>query len=380
MNSRLATDSAVTSEKDSLQAMSKDTRSANVYDVLKGILILVIIAGHNEAICWWSPALRQVFYYFNVQCFFILSVILDRRPFSTQFLIDRAVRYLVPYGVFMAIAAAAWLALRGFPGDSSAWGRSFALALYNGNESSIHDAVGMRVFWFLPSLFSLVMVRALWTSFAWSRAPIIVAGVVWMLVVARVSPDLLRSIPLGGASALFFYPLCLVARWLHDRTTPAIEPMRSLLATCVSVICGVAVVNVPLGWVAAANPSGYDPASPATFVIGLVFPAAMFFSLVAASRLLQHDRFLMLCGRHSLVMFLVHMFVYRGLTLVVFGGRFTSPEIVGQQLAIGLLVFAATVLTSLAMAVAITHWPRLNALLFPRDWSSWRTALAGSGE
>lgn len=352
-------------------------RSDRVYDVFKGILILVIVAGHNEAIAHRWPALRQVFYYFNVQCFFMLSFVLDRKPFSAALLRDRAVRYLVPYGVFMALAAAAFLPLRGFPDGFGAWARSFAAALYDGREASIHEAVGMRVFWFLPTLFSLVMLRAVWTGFPRCRIPLLVAALAWMGGAAAVPPDTVRWWPLGMASALFFLAPCLAVRWLHDRMSPANRGWYAGVATAVACLCGWAVVAVPLGWVAGANPAGYDPARPVTFAVGLVFPAAMFFALMAASRALETSRLLQACGRQSLGIFLVHMFVYRALTLAVFGRRFTSPETVGPHLAIGLAVFAATVFLSLAAAAALPRWPRLSALIVPRDWAGWRAAITG---
>jgi len=351
--------------------------SDGAYDLLKGILILVIIAGHNEAItCRW-PSLRHVFYYFNVQCFFMLSFVLDRKPFSAGFLRDRAVRYLVPYVMFMMVAAAAYLPMHGLPEGLVHWIRSFGIALYNGQESSIHAAVGMRVFWFLPALFSLVILRSLWTRFGWCRAPLLIAGLAWMGCVARVPSAGLRWLPLGAASALFFFLPCLATRWLHDRITPTNAALCGILATAVSLLCGWAIVATPLGWVAGANPSGYDPFQPATFAVGLVFPTAMFFVLLAISHGLHSMRLLQACGKYSLGIFLVHMFIYRGLTLAVFGRQFATPAVVGPQLAVGLIVFAATVVMSLALAVAIPFWPRLNSIVFPRDWASWRAALLG---
>lgn len=357
--------------------MPKAVRSDAVFDVLKGILILVIVAGHNEAIAYRWPQLRQVFYYFNVQCFFMLSVVLDRKPVSATFLRDRCVRYLVPYGVFMALAAAAYLPLRGLPDGLWNWCRAFAIALYNGQESSIHDAVGMRVFWFLPSLLSLVVLRAVWDRCGWCRLPLMIAALCWMCCVARIPSEALRWLPLGAPSALFFFTPCLAVRWLYDRRTLADEASLAVLATGIAGLCCWAIVTTPLGWVAGANPAAYDALRPATFVVGIVFPIAMFFVLLAASRAFGDSRLLQACGKHSLGIFLVHMFIYRGLTLAVFGRQFANLESVGPQLAIGLVLFASTVIMSLAVSAAIQRWPRLNALVFPRDWASWRAAIAG---
>lgn len=350
-------------------------RSDRVFDVLKGILILVIVAGHNEAIAYRWPALRQLFYYFNVQCFFMLSFVLDKKPFCTAFLRDRFVRYLVPYCVFMGVAAAAWLPMRGLPAGFGQWAQSFVIALYNGQESSIHAAVGMRVFWFLPTLFSLVVLRSVWTRYGWCRITLAIAGLVWMGCVARVPAASLRWLPLGTASALFFLVPCLAVRWLYDRISPANRGLCRVVAMGVALLCGWAIVTVPLGWVAGANPAGYDPTQRATFAVGLIFPAAMFFVLLAVSRGLKNIRLLQVLGKYSLGIFLVHMFIYRALMLAAFGREFTRLEVVGPRLVIGLAVFAGTVVTSLMLAAAIPHWPRLNALVFPRDWASWRTAI-----
>ena len=47
-----------------------DEKGRATIDVVKGILILVVVAGHNEAITHNWLWLRHVFYYFNVQCFY----------------------------------------------------------------------------------------------------------------------------------------------------------------------------------------------------------------------------------------------------------------------------------------------------------------------
>lgn len=103
----------------------------------------------------------------------------------------------------------------------------------------------------------------------------------------------------------------------------------------------------------------------------------MFFALLRLSQTLATNGFRRACGRYWLTIFLVHMFVYRGLMLGLIGRNFAVVEAVAPHFWVGLGVLFVTVVTSLWVAKAITRRPRVNALVFPRDWYGWRAALCG---
>jgi len=357
-------------------AAASKSRSPGI-DAIKGILILAVLIGHNEACTMHAPWLRQLFYFFHTQCFLFLACALDSAPFSAALARDRAVRYLVPYCVFAALAA---ILSRSFASGSIAavqdW-RAFGIALLSGDEGLLRDAIGMRVFWFLPALYSLVMLRAVALTSDMAGWLVMAASIAWMAVAYQLPAESYQAAPLGLPVALFFAASGLVARKIYQSTA---EP--ACLAVCQRILtpivaAGIAalIVFIPLGSVNASQIATYYNAGLATFAAGLLFPLAMFATLMQYSHRLACCGWLAVAGRHSLAIYLIHMFVYRASTRLFFGSRFTDPHVVGGNLPLGLAILAITGVVSLAVAIGIDRLPALRRCVFPRDWADWKAGL-----
>jgi fucose 4-O-acetylase-like acetyltransferase len=346
-------------------------------DAIKGILILAVLIGHNEACSVHAPWLRQLLYYFHTQCFLFLACALDSAPFSAALVRDRAVRYLVPYGMFGALATILSRSLAsGAIKPAESWG-TFGIALLSGDEGLLRDAIGMRVFWFLPTLYTLVMFRAVASTSSMAGWLVMAASIAWMAAAGSIPSEAYRAVPLGLPVAFFFAASGLVAREIFrdERNSGGREFLRAILAPIAAVGIGSLVVAMPLGSVNASQISTYYGAGLMTFMAGVLFPLAMFTMLMH-----QRDRFagcdwLALIGRHSLAIYLVHMFVYRGATRLFFGSRFTDMHAVGGNLPLGLAILAVTGVVSLAVAIGIDRWPALRRIVFPRDCADWKKAL-----
>ena len=357
-------------------AAASKSRSPGI-DAIKGILILAVLIGHNEACTMHAPWLRQLFYFFHTQCFLFLACALDSAPFSAALARDRAVRYLVPYCVFAALAA---ILSRSFASGSIAavqdW-RAFGIALLSGDEGLLRDAIGMRVFWFLPTLYSLVMLRAVALTSDMAGWLVMAASIAWMAVAYQLPAESYQAAPLGLPVALFFAASGLVARKIYQSTAePACLAVSQRILTPI-VAAGIAalIVFIPLGSVNASQIATYYNAGLATFAAGVLFPLAMFATLMQYSHRLACCGWLALAGRHSLAIYLIHMFVYRASTRLFFGSRFTDPHVVGGNLPLGLAILAITGVVSLAVAIGIDRLPALRRCVFPRDWADWKAGL-----
>jgi fucose 4-O-acetylase-like acetyltransferase len=353
-------------------------KKSNAIDVVKGILILVVIAGHNEGLVQHALWLRQLFYYFNTQCFFLLSSLLDTKPFSMQLVRDRAIRYLVPFVSFLAIAWAAFMALRG-------GGQSLGVAVANllraavtGSEPAIYAAVGMRYLWFLPALFSLVVIKAAsirWPTLGWgllAAACCLIVGAVY------VPANVLAAMPCNALTGLFFFGLGDVFRRAEAAVTRLPMIMRAAVAGGLTAGLAWLIVRLPLGWVAGANIRSYDITNWPTWTAAIAFPCLVLATLLATAQAWPLRRLLALCGHYSLPIYLTHMLLYRVLTLGWFGKKFDDLATVGSDLRAGVVIFALTVAGSLSISIGIWQLPRLRRLLFPRDWSDWRLAFTSA--
>lgn len=341
-------------------------------DRIKGVLILAVIAGHNDAVSLHAPWLRQLAYYFHVQGFFLLSSFLDTQQMSLQFLRDRAVRYLVPHAAFVVLGALAFGAMQSVTEPATVIRRLWT-ALLVGNDQSLHAATGMHFLWFLPCLFCFCIIKAAANRWPWFRRPMVLLACLWLLVAGLFSAESLAWVPYSLLNAVFFFGLGELAKGVLG--VPAVARVAAARWFLPLLALGLAalIVGVPLGWVSAASVTTYDIRRPLTWGVALVFPCAMVLTLSAGLATVP-GKVLEACGKYSMPLYLVHMFVYRGLTRAWFGGNFRSPTIVGADMPIGLAILAATIIGSFAFAVIVWRIPVLRRILFPRSWHDWVTA------
>lgn len=357
--------------------MAPAEHDRNRIDVVKGILILAVIVGHNEAITYNAPWVRQLLYYFHVQCFFLLSSFLDTKPFDLRWLRDRAVRYVVPYAWFLGLCSIAYVALRAGTGDLAAAALAFGRALALSNGPTIYAATGMRYLWFMPALLSFALIKAVAIRWpAWGRM-LTVAAWLWMVGAALVMPRIQGSLPWGVESALFFFGLGQAATYAVQRLSLRVTGYGGMVAACVAAAMSVTIVGVPLGWVAAAGVDSYDIRRPATWLMGVCYPCVILAVLyavaggggVVGSGLL--GRLFAALGRWSLPVYLLHLPLYRVLTRAWFGQRFDDLQVVGSDLGVGLTIFVLSTALSLGLSAALWRMPRARRVVFPRSWDDW---------
>ena len=335
-------------------------------DRVKGLLILAVIVAHNDAVSLHAPWLRQVAYYFHVQGFFLLSSFLDNQQISLPFLRDRAVRYLVPHVIFVVLGWLGFSAMQANAAPSLLVGR-LCRALALANDRSLYAATGMHFLWFLPCLFSFCLIKAAANRWRWFRVPMVIIALLWLPVAGLVPGESLAWVPYGLPSAVFFFGLGELAKAVVGGRGVGHLAAPWWCVALLAIALAAVIVSVPLGWVSAASVTTYDIRKPVTWVVGLVFPCVMLFAL-ARSLDRFGGRMLEECGRYSMPLYLVHMFVYRGLTRAWFGAGFRDPAVVGASLPAGLAILVGTILGSVAFALIVWRVPLIRRILFPRSW------------
>ena len=83
-------------------------------DAAKGILILLIVLGHNHVILRNVENLRPFLYNWHVYAFFLVAFILPVRRYDFPALVDRMVRYLVPFVAFLGLTTTLSWGMEGF--------------------------------------------------------------------------------------------------------------------------------------------------------------------------------------------------------------------------------------------------------------------------
>ena len=135
---------------------------------IKGFLIIMIIIGHCYGLPYFPKGLFDYLYSFHVACFFILSFIYPSKHLTKERFNNYTVRLLLPYFMLYIIFSAIifFFMLNGIDakpslayGDYSFCG--WLATLFTGGFLPLHIYTGMQYLWFMPAMFSFVIVRDL---------------------------------------------------------------------------------------------------------------------------------------------------------------------------------------------------------------------------
>jgi fucose 4-O-acetylase-like acetyltransferase len=342
---------------------------------MKGLLIACIVLGHNSVVTIALPGLWTVLYTFHVSAFLLLPFLHPSPAASRRFALDRAVRYGVPFVAFFLFAAALNTIMfrRGDPPvqilHEVAWG------LIVTTFTSSRDATGFALYWFLPTLYSLVVLRALWASC--TRACRTTLLVILLAVHGTLGalPDEIRNlIPLGLPIVVYIFPLGLLASWLWRRLCVRHLPEAAAGAGAIALVAMVAFLLAG-GRVNLASLNLYTLARPIMQVLADTIAVAAFLAIAAFSPVLSRIGVLRWLGRGSLVVYLTHSIVFQALLRFAPNAWVAEPGS-AKAIATGLILFVGTLLLSGFLAEALERTEPARRLLLPRTWSDWRPTAA----
>lgn len=338
----------------------------------RGLLICAIVIGHNRLIVGAWSMLFPLLYFWHVQGFFLEAI--GRRGSvhtAARRIPDLLVRYLVPYSIVLGLATAIGIVIK--PGETEP--ALLPLALWNGFAETCEVASGLSLFWFLPTFasFSIVLVLRARIELAWPRLRLTIdIGLILAAIGISLSPSSVAApwMPLGVLLALYFVPLAFGWRALLTLAE------RALIARIALLIPAFLVVALQIWAIIGGeriNASVYDLGSDFPHVL-LAAGSAVAMALIVSSlaSCLPGQTCLRICGRYSMVIFLVHPFV-QGPSTVILTGALT-PFGKAVQVGAGLTVAAISVAFSLIVALAFGRMPRLRSLVLPLDRENWLVA------
>jgi fucose 4-O-acetylase-like acetyltransferase len=338
-------------------------------DAVKGLFIVLVVAGHNTLLMHALPGSSAALYNFHVFAFLLLPFLIPSRPLTLAFAADRAARYLVPHASFYLLAALLYAATR-LPEVSAAesLGRA-AIGLVLGTPGAIERGCGLRMYWFLPALFSLALLRALLTSLpvAGGRA-LAASALAFHLAAGALGPDVEDFLPFGLGIALFMLPLGQAAAvlWrLRERLG------RSGLA---AVALGVWAATQLAVWEAGsfvrlAGLKLPSAGEPLRLALHDTLPLAAFLAACGLARGLARVPGLVWLGGQSLFIYLVHSLVFQALLAAHPPLRVQAAGWRGLALALGTL--GATLALSALAARLVTASPSLRDLVSPHRAGEW---------
>jgi acyltransferase len=308
-------------------------RDASI-DVARGVAIALVVLGHNRALSMAWPSLVAAIFLFHVPLFFMLSgrVLHPVNPLRAVPKLAR--RLLAPFLLAALVVGAIKCATR----DESVSGMLFGVAWATG------ETLPWSHLWFLPTLFvALFATHALAlgakNSVGWAAAAVLAVGAAAVLPMAD---------SIGWPWSFDLLPLCLAFVWIGQalRTSAAARRVAAHPATIV-----VAAVIFALSLETARvdlNLRVFEPFPPAlaAALAGCVLTLAFSQWL---SRLAALARPLALIGRHTLIIFILHVSVQKAL-LMAYPGESLAQTGLGV---LGLASAALTIAITLAVSMLV---------------------------
>jgi len=331
-------------------------------DKIKGVLIVLIVVGHNFLITSFVPELYRVLYCFHVGGFFLLSACLSRHPSDGRKIADKSFRYYVPYVLFLSLYSIVFFLLVASgrnPGDTL---RDYVASLVVPTADSIKSASGVLMLWFLPSLICFTVFDSLQRRLGPWVGMLITA--VCHASIGCLPREWLAGVPWFMPAAGFMLFPAAVARelWMRDARIARFVP-AFLLALLfggwvwkAGYFCDLSSNAVP----------GIDSPLHLLAVDGFLLSA--FFAIRGLPLPRSAERVFALLGRESLSIYLFHTLVFYTLLKL-------KPESVLGGWAGGTVVAAATIAIAWGLGRCISSLPWLKRIVFPADPRQFRASL-----
>ncbi len=342
-------------------------RLSKVSDRVKGILIVVVAADHND---WFRQLAPRVFepLTFHVLGFFLLAFSFGFKSWHGQFVADRVARYLVPFWWTLAAASLAFGVVFGGGGGFIERVMGFLLAALIGNADVVKASSGLLMLWFLPCLFGLSCLLAFYDSRLTRRGRQVALGVAVAahVLLPMLARPWMQWLPFGLVVAADVFALGLVWRQLLLRRWPGyVGPVALLVwVACYGLLVG-ARTHIEIGTLEIS--AMRDP-----WVLVLNDVAALS-AMIAIIWLAEHarvTRWLEGVGKNSLLVYLIHPVFY-----VLLARVWVAPALL--DLAPLVLFLHACATTALAVSLAygvsrlLSASPLISSWITPRTWAQW---------
>ena len=341
--------------------------TSKAIDAIKGVAILAVVLGHNSVLIAQYRNLWHVIYAFNIFPFLFLPFLFPARPLTRQYAADRVVRYLVPWAFVYLLCS--WLFfLHSRDLTWTEWLADVGWGLIVGTAPLVKAASGFQIFWFLPCLFALVLLRAACSRWPRAGATLVMgAGTFLLVMVGRLPQAPLSYVPATAYVALMMCPVGASLAWICRKSRGTV-PRCAVAFVFGSLWLGLSV------WIYLfpfnAEHSSLTILKPVSFFVRLGAMMSSFLFLYAASGVLARMPLLVALGRDSLMVYLTSSLwfqVWLRLERVLDWPAWYRESFASRV--------AASVLFSLAAACLasrlLTENESVRRWVMPRFWGEW---------
>ena len=302
---------------------------------IKGILIILIVLGHMKPLIPWPSPMFSWLYSFHVACFFILPFFYESPPVINirQQILKMVVRTGIPFFFTFLLCILSHLIIEKRAEEIC----NISFALMTGSVEYLDRYANAGFLWFLQSYFSMSVFIVLADKYKYLRYAILLIGLYLWCINIGLMHYYERHCILGIPVALKYYFAGYICRNLFCKFN-ILQWISIVLFTLFTVL----------------KLSDYTAIIPTKISFFALMGA--FVILLKISPFVKNPIFT-LFGKHSLTVYLLHLFVYTLLLML-------SPI---QGFWGGLILFIATLSISLMLSLLIGHIQWLRKLYTPRN-------------
>ncbi len=315
---------------------------------VKGLLILLIVLGHNSLIMQ-PTGLFPYLYSFHVYCFYIFPFIYGFRAESDDIPLIRVIwektlhnfRRLYPLYIIwcgIGIFASHFIKHQEFEIFRTIY------SVISGNQVTLSQYCGFAFLWFLPTIVAVMFWRDVFFCLPrWGKCvQLCISLALWTLAVMGFT-NFHHSgnyIPFALAQGLYFCASGILARWILEHTT-------------VSVLTRTAAIPLFMLIPVFIRFRGYLPPD-FTWLSWLIPPTVAFICIYQFKKYLSRSRMLRFIGEYSLQIYILHIIVFNAFLKT---GKFSG-------LAAGVVIYILTIVCCIAAAYCMKLTP-VKWMIFP---------------
>jgi hypothetical protein len=269
--------------------------------IIKGILIFLIVLGHNHILCPIGTNFMKYLYEFHVVCFFVLPFFYERKAsLSSKEVMNTVIRTWIPY-LWMIILC--YFVYGIYAKDFSLTFRHIQ-ALITADKTYLGRYFGFVMPWFLPTFCSFTLLLGCARNYGLIYGGVMIWGIMNIFLPWKDFFVERQTVAFGLAYAVVYFVNGAVTYWIYR--LGSWTKWLGLMGFIVLSVCYWKQIHI--------------------FYLYLLFPTCAFLSLLLIVPYVK-GRLLSVLGKYSLGIYIIHLFISRIIEIAVphtfFWGCFT---------------------------------------------------------